>query len=233
MPRGDSFGGYLAGAFGVGGVACSPLAAAKPKTGSEEFLVKSWRTADGLPQNSVEALAQTPDGYLWVGTKGGLARFDGVRLTNYGLADGLKGLTITTLLEDGRGGLWIGTLGGGLSHWTNGTILTLTRADGLAHNDVMALALADDGGLWAGTKGGLQHLGSKGVTRVSEVEGLKREVVALANRPGEGLWITVEEKGLFHYYDGRCEPVAGPPGLELFHGYCLVLDHEGVVGEHR
>jgi len=209
--------------------ACSPLAAAEPKTGSEEFLVKSWRTADGLPQNSVEALAHTPDGYLWVGTKGGLARFDGVRFTNYGLADGLKGLTITALLEDGRAGLWIGTLGGGLSHWINGTISTLTRADGLAHNDVMALALADDGGLWVGTKGGLQHLGSRGFTRVSEVEGMKREVVALANRPGEGLWITVEEKGLFHYYEGRCEPVVGPPGLELFHGYCLVLDHEGAL----
>jgi ligand-binding sensor domain-containing protein len=59
-------------------------------------VVKSWRTIDGLPQNSVTALAQTPDGYLWVGTQGGLARFDGVRLVTYGLAEGLKGLSMRT-----------------------------------------------------------------------------------------------------------------------------------------
>ncbi|MEO8352005.1 MAG: ATP-binding protein [Chthoniobacteraceae bacterium] len=62
---------------------------------------------------------------------------------------------------------------------------------------------------------------------MGEAEGLTREVVALASRPGEGLWVTVEEKGLFYYCDGRCEPVAGPPGLELFHGYGLVLDYAG------
>ncbi|MEO8352004.1 MAG: two-component regulator propeller domain-containing protein [Chthoniobacteraceae bacterium] len=125
------------------------------------YLVKNWRTIDGLPQNWVRAIEQTSDGYLWVGTRGGLSRFDGVRFTNYGLADGLKGLLIMDLREDGQGGLWIGTLGGGLSHWSNGVISTLTTADGLAHNDVMALATADDGGLWVGSKGGAAALGTK------------------------------------------------------------------------
>ncbi len=138
------------------------LAFARAEADSSPYLVKSWKTQDGLPQNSVQAIAQTPDGYLWVGTKGGLARFDGVRFTNYGLADGLKALTIMDLLDDGQGGVWIGTLGGGLSHWSNGAISTLTMADGLAHNDVMALALADDGGLWVGNQGWPAALGAEG-----------------------------------------------------------------------
>jgi len=210
-------------------IAVECLFAVESRSADAPFLITSWQAQDGLPQNSVQALAQTPDGYLWVGTKGGLARFDGVRFSTYGLADGLKGLTIIALLEDGHGGLWIGTLGGGLSHWSNGAISTLTMADGLAHNDVMALALADDGGMWVGTKAGLQHLGPKGFARVEKAEGLKREIVALANQPGKGLWITVEEKGLFYLHDGQSEPVAGPPGLELFHGYCLVLDQAGAL----
>jgi ligand-binding sensor domain-containing protein len=50
------------------------------------FLVDSWHTESGLPDGNVTALAQTPDGYLWVGTFKGLARFDGVRFTIF---DGL------------------------------------------------------------------------------------------------------------------------------------------------
>ena len=42
-----------------------------------------WRQSQGLPQNSVYSLAQTSDGYIWVGTKGGVARFDGVRFTTF------------------------------------------------------------------------------------------------------------------------------------------------------
>ena len=47
---------------------------------SADYLIQPWNSEDGLPQNSVNCLAQTPDGYLWVGTRsGGLARFDGTR----------------------------------------------------------------------------------------------------------------------------------------------------------
>src|ERR1700712_5457557 len=50
-------------------------------THPREFTVDQWTTIDGLPQNSVNAVAQTPDGYIWVGTFGGLARFDGLKFT--------------------------------------------------------------------------------------------------------------------------------------------------------
>jgi len=64
--------------------AATTLVAAAAEAGTNDlaFVVKSWRTIDGLPQNSVNAMAQTPDGYLWVGTRGGLARFDGVRFAH-------------------------------------------------------------------------------------------------------------------------------------------------------
>ena len=209
----------------LGGTAI--FAAAETNADAVSYVIRSWRTIDGLPQNSVTALAQTPDGYLWVGTKGGLARFDGVRFVNYGLAEGLKGLNIARLLEDGKGGLWIATLGGGLSHWQNGVISTLTTADGLAHNDVTALAPAEAGGVWVGSKGGLQHHGPGGFSRIFEAEGLRGEVVALAADRDGGLWMTVAADGVFYCKGGRCEPVEGPPGKRLPHGYCLLVDRQG------
>src|SRR5436190_1695672 len=51
----------------------------QPPALSAEWIVRTWDTSDGLPQNTVSALAQTSDGFLWVGTSGGLARFDGLR----------------------------------------------------------------------------------------------------------------------------------------------------------
>jgi ligand-binding sensor domain-containing protein len=106
----------------------------------------------------VTALARTRDGYLWVGTYGGLARFDGVRFVQYGLAEGLRSLNIRALLADDEGGVWVATLGGGLSRVRkDGTITTLTTANGLAHDDVTAIARADGGGVWVATAKGLQR----------------------------------------------------------------------------
>ena len=200
---------------------------ADPEMRTPPFLVRSWQTKDGMPQNSVQALAQSAEGYLWVGTRGGLARFDGVRFTTYGLSDGLKSLHIVALVGDGQGGLWIGTLGGGLSRWHSGKIATLTVADGLAHNDVMALAPAAEGGVWVGTKGGLQHYGKNGFTSIGATEGLNGEIVALATNREGGLWVSKEATGLFFCQGERCAAVEGPPELPRFHGYSLVVDRAG------
>ena len=193
------------------------------------FLLKSWGTPDGLPQNSVLAIAQTAEGYLWAGTKGGLSRFDGVRFSNYGLADALKSLSVKALAEDGEGGLWIGTLGGGLSHWRDGVIKTLTTEDGLAHNDVFALASDGPGSVWIGTPRGLQHLGPDGLKRVGEGEGLTGLVMALAVSPTDGLLISQEPVGLFRFHQGRVERVALPPPCESRHPASLLVDADGDV----
>ena len=212
--------------------------AAELGTNLASFVVKSWRTSDGLPQNTVTAIAQTPEGYLWVGTRAGLAQFDGVRFRTYGLADGLKNLSISSLADDGQGGLWIATRGGGLSHWREGAITTLTTADGLAHNTLTALEPAEAGAVWVGGLGGLQHFGPNGFGRVLDYQGIHGEVVALAADREGGLWFTTSHygtlpetepglSGLFYCKGDRCEPVDGPPAHRQFHGYSLVVDSLG------
>jgi signal transduction histidine kinase/ligand-binding sensor domain-containing protein len=207
------------------------LAADGAETGPVDapFVVKFWRTPEGLPQNSVQAITQTPDGYLWVGTRGGLARFDGVRFTSYGLADGLKSLNIWALLEDGEGGLWIATIGGGLSRWRDGVISTLTIADGLAHNNVRALALAEPGALWVGTERGLQHWGPDGFKQIGAADGVRGSVIAMAVSPTEGLWLSVPEAGLFRCQDGRCELVEPTAKERALFPSSYLVDAEGAV----
>ncbi len=82
-----------------------PVRAAEPAT--PNYFVRSWKTDSGLPDNVVTAIVQTRDGYLWLGTYGGLARFDGVRFTVFNSANTpeLQSDRITSLFEDADGTL--------------------------------------------------------------------------------------------------------------------------------
>ena len=105
-----------------------------------QYSLDVWTTADALPQNSVTTIVQTRDGYLWLGTYGGLVRFDGVRFTVFDVASGaLRSNGVQALLEDREGALWIGTNGGGLTRHQGGRFETFTKGEGLAHDIVRAL----------------------------------------------------------------------------------------------
>jgi ligand-binding sensor domain-containing protein len=93
----------------------------------------TWTTEDGLPQNSINAILQTSDGYIWLATYGGLVRYDGVQFTTFtkGNTKGLNSNRILCLMEAGDGALWIGTEDGGISAFRNGAFTAYTTADGL------------------------------------------------------------------------------------------------------
>ena len=88
-------------------------------TESVDYLVDVWDTENGLPNSSVTSIAQTPDGYLWVGTYDGLARFDGVRFVTFN-TPALGHARIQDLFVDASGTLWINTYRGGLTSYRDG-----------------------------------------------------------------------------------------------------------------
>lgn len=87
-----------------------------------DYLVDTWDTENGLPSSTVTAISQTPDGYLWVGTYAGLARFDGVRFVTFDPANtpALSQSRVQGLFLDANGTLWINTFRGGLTAYRNG-----------------------------------------------------------------------------------------------------------------
>ena len=98
------------------------LIASEQNEGSASLLFQSWGTDDGLPQNHATAIAQTRDGYLWLGSYNGVARFDGVRFTVFDSINtpGLRSSRIITLYEDSRGVLWLGHETGELTRYSAG-----------------------------------------------------------------------------------------------------------------
>ena len=90
-----------------------------PGRGLREFGRQVWLSENGLPQNTVQAIAQTPDGYIWIGTQEGLARFDGVKFQIFDKQNTpqLNSNDIRSLFVDGSGVLWIATSSGLIRRW--------------------------------------------------------------------------------------------------------------------
>jgi ligand-binding sensor domain-containing protein len=104
----------------LGGVDSSASETAPPDIPA--YSRRVWRSADGLPEDFAQSLAQTQDGYLWIGTSGGLARFDGVSFVVFNRENTPAFLddSVYSLLVTKDGTLWAGTEGGGLIRYKDG-----------------------------------------------------------------------------------------------------------------
>ncbi len=168
------------------------------------YLHHNWTTENGLPQNSVTAIVQTRDGYLWLGTFGGLARFDGIKFTVFDSDNSpeFKSNGITSLLEDHAGNLWIGTAFNGLSRYANGRFTTWTIKDGLPDDQVRAITEDQNGALWIMTRRGLARYadGKFSVPLRDDMSQGASNWLLCAARDGS-IWMT-KRSGLVRYRNG-------------------------------
>jgi ligand-binding sensor domain-containing protein/signal transduction histidine kinase len=190
-----------------------------------------WQDQHGLPQNGVNTITRTRDGYLWLGTFEGVARFDGVRFTVFdpNNTQEFKSGQILSLVEDRAGNLWLGTNGGGLVRHTNDAFRLYTTADGLSSNFVNALAEDIDGNVCVGTNSGLNRFRDGRFEVFATKDGLPDDrVLALAADPKGGLWIGTE-RGLAFFKDDRFTVYTIKDGLPMNSVNALCLDHNGVL----
>ncbi len=103
-----------------------------------DYLCEVWTAENGLPDDSVTAIAQTPDGYLWIGTFNGLARFDGVRFVTFDPANtpALLHARVRRLYVDSQGTLWINTYDGSLTSYRDGKFVLERRNTQLSEGEL-------------------------------------------------------------------------------------------------
>ena len=182
-----------------------------PTRDLSQFNAQVWLTENGLPQNTVHSIAQARDGYVWIATEEGLARFDGIRFTVFDKQNTpeLKTNDIRVLLEDRQGALWIGTTDG-LVRLSEAKFTAFTTRDGLPSNVIDALCEGYDGSLWVATAAGIARFVGNVFTARSEFPG--NGVRALfADREGS-LWIGSSE-GLARYKNGAVAKYTMQDGL--------------------
>ncbi|HET6566428.1 MAG TPA: two-component regulator propeller domain-containing protein, partial [Rhodothermales bacterium] len=180
-----------------------------------QYVHDSWQVQDGLPQNSVYAALQTRDGYLWLGTQEGLARFDGLHFQGSEDAGfgSLGNQEVRALMEDREGGLWVGTNGGGVSRLYDGQVETYTTDNGLSSDLIRSLYQDRDGNVWIGTiNGGLSRWDGTSFSNYTTGQGLCGNVVLAISEDASGtLWVGTEE-GLSRMVDGSFVCEAGANG---------------------
>lgn len=177
-----------------------------PQAPFSQYQHDAWTSGDGLPQNTVGAVVQSHDGYLWIATQDGLARFDGVRFTIFDktTTPQLSHNDITALLVDGRGVLWIGTAGGGLVRHERGQFDRYTLEHGLGSNTITGLAASADGTVWIGTRnGGLSRHANGKFSSLTVADGLLSDDITTLTTDRDGnVWIGTRE-GLVLMAQGR------------------------------
>jgi ligand-binding sensor domain-containing protein/signal transduction histidine kinase/CheY-like chemotaxis protein/HPt (histidine-containing phosphotransfer) domain-containing protein len=180
-----------------------------PSLRLSQYLVENWQIQDGLPQTSVQAIARTPDGYLWVGTQEGLARFDGVRFTVFasGKDADIPNKYISTLFVDAGGRLWVGTRSG-LAVLEDGHFRSFAKFASLVHGYVRAIAQDRAGHVWVGTETGLTEINGESARSYDASDGLIDNRVQALSEDREGvLWIGTA--GGLQRFDGkRCVTVS-------------------------
>jgi signal transduction histidine kinase/ligand-binding sensor domain-containing protein len=128
------------------------VCALEPTTLLANYGRQSWGMENGLPQNTVQALAQTHDGYIWLGTEVGLVRFDGNSFAVFDKKStpALPGSDVRCLLETKDGALWIGT-SEGLARWKDGAVTAFTSKDGLPGDVIRSVGEDEYGVFWVWT----------------------------------------------------------------------------------
>lgn len=207
------------------------LSASLPAT-AEDLLFERLTIDDGLAHTSVWAMTQDHQGFLWIGSQGGLNRYDGYELRLFEKIPGdpktLAENLVFVIREDRDQQLWVGTFGGGLDRFDRKTETFVHHrhdpadATSLSHNDILAILEDRQGRLWAGTENGLNLLQKRpGLENTTFVRFLKKDgqlggraVTTLAEAVDGRLWVGSWE-GLSHFDPER----ASDSGVGLIRHY--------------
>jgi signal transduction histidine kinase/ligand-binding sensor domain-containing protein len=223
-----------AGAVLAALLTCPCAVALNPSLDINQYAHSAWTIRDGYFNSPVYTIAQTPDGYLWLGTEFGLVRFDGVQFVPWQPPAGehLPSTSILSVLAPRDRSLWIGTLNG-LANWKNGKLIQYSQ---LAGYDVASLLEAQDGTIWVGTEGvptgSLCAIHSGVVQCYGQDGGFGRSVRSLY-RAGGYLWV-LAETGLWQWAPGPPKHFPMSSGgraqalNETGDSHLLIATHDGV-----
>ena len=190
-----------------------------------QYVSTVWQTEQGLPQNSVNAILQDHQGYLWIGTFGGLARFDGVRFALFDSANtpGFSSGQILSLNESRSGTLWIGTVSGGLIRMDHGVAKTYTEGDGLPSGFIRSIREDAGGKLWVNTARGIARFAGEKLEAYPTHRGIAVSEFYLQARDGS-MWFRSAQGVLRFGADGSMQ------SLKVNSGGILVQEtHDGSV----
>ena len=170
-----------------------------------------YSAEDGLLSTSSTAIAQTSDGYIWIGSYGGLVRYDGKEFRPYGAGELSN---VTALYADPENGLWIASADRGLVRYKDGELSYVSEEQTGGRISIQCLTESGDGTIWFGTDSGIGSLSPEDAISKPDIEELSGQLVSriLATSKGDVLCVT-RSGSLFRYDRSGCAEIT-PEGME-------------------
>ena len=202
-----------------------------PSNGFRQLGLEIWGATEGLPQNSVQAVRQTPDGYMWFGTQNGLVRFDGVRFETFSSANtpAFAHDNVQALAQTRDGSLWIATYGGGLVVYRQGEFSRLDAPGLLGRKStIRTLHVGPSGRLWIGTVDeGLFFWDQTGLHDSGMPEAMRSGIVSIAEGPDAVVWVSTSS-GLVRHAGDQWSLTRLPCG-EFHQTSALYMEADGTL----
>ena len=180
-------------------------------TGKDEgYSAVLYDNSNGLPTSEANAIAQTPEGFIWIGSYSGLIRYDGSTFERIDSTQGIA--SVTSLYVDSKSRLWIGTNDSGVAVMYRGETKMFNKTDGLASASVRAIAEDPDGNIYVATTQGVAVIDSANNVRMLDDEGVKDAFLRDLRADADGVlygittadtFFTLENGKLKNFYDGE------------------------------
>jgi signal transduction histidine kinase/ligand-binding sensor domain-containing protein len=202
-------------------------AALNPSKALTQYSITLWNQEQGLPQDTIRAIAQTADGYIWLGTDEGLARFDGYEFAVFNRDKGmLPSNSITALAADANGTLWIGTPNG-LTEYRNQAFRTYTPKDGLPGNSISSLFVDHTGTLWIVAGGNLSRFDGRGFTNYLRERDIKMKSVRAVTEDAQHILYVSGINSVARYVNGKFVEAIPAAALTADFPGGILADHAG------
>ncbi len=188
----------------------------KPEPALEGYAIQTWTRGQGLASTTIIDLAQTRDGYLWLGTTSGLARFDGKRfeLFNRSNIPGLRSSRVESLMASDSGDLWVGFAQDALFRWSDRRWSRFSADEGLVAGHVRDIFETAEGEIWVNDNGTILRLRGDRFEPIdfSDPSCPTMKVENLAFGPDQDLWLW-SASHLVRQSAGRCVETIENPSM--------------------
>lgn len=203
----------LAGSAPLHAAAASAVPAVDP-TVSAGYSAVLYDNRNGLPTSEANAIVETEEGFIWIGSYSGLIRHDGTQFVRMEAAPGLVG--IMSLYVDSRHRLWVGMNDGGAAVWDSGGLRLYNKADGLRSLSVRAIAEAGDGSIYLGTTDGVARVGRDMELHVLDESAIRESFIdSLCPGKGNVVYGLTKAGELFTLSDGKLTAFYRPQELGI------------------
>lgn len=202
---------------------------AAESTALQDWIIYKYDNTNGLPTGEANTAIQTSNGYVWIGSYGGLIRYDGTSFHNYSEGGVFPSSGIRTLFEDSKGRLWIGTNDMGVYYFENNEFVGVKCSDNTKFLSIRSFAEDNEGRIYVGATSGLAIVCEDNTLQYVDEEKCSTTVYCMAKDSSNTIWACIDDGIAMLVSDGEIVGSFKSEGQLKADIYSVGSDKDGTV----